>query len=76
MGTRDRQENRTGPQSIERHFDRVSIDQPQESDQDQGVTSPAGVGRSGAGMGVSRGDYTDVPPDGEDRPDSGKDADR
>ncbi|WP_207482119.1 hypothetical protein [Arenibaculum pallidiluteum] len=95
MGTRDRQENQTGPESIERHFDRISIDHPLETDQgtpggtdqgadlDRGVTTPVSVGRSGAGMGVSQGDYTDLPPGDpadqpadqpDDRPDTGKGA--
>lgn len=61
MGTRDRQENAVGPESIEAHFDRVSTDQPPERTSAENLGATGGSGRTGGGMGVSRGDYTDVP---------------
>jgi hypothetical protein len=61
MGTRDRQENAVGPESIEAHFDRVSTDRPPERTSAENLGATGGSGRTGGGMGVSRGDYTDAP---------------
>jgi hypothetical protein len=67
MGTRDRQENEVGDESIEARYDRVPMDHPQERPEDepgvQNVGATGGSGRTGGGLGVSTGDYTETPPD-------------
>ncbi len=61
MGNRARQEDKVGSESIESQFDRVPLDHPQDEPSMKDVGSTSGSGRTGGGLGVSRGDYTDVP---------------
>lgn len=68
MTKRDRQENRVGQKSIEAHRDRVPLQHPVEGDEADNAGATGGSSRSGHGLGVSRGDYTDVP---EEKPGDG-----
>lgn len=68
MTKRDRQEDKVGQKSIEAHQDRVPLQHPVEEEGAGNVGATGGSSRSGSGLGVSRGDYTDVP---EEKPGDG-----
>ena len=61
MSKRDRQENKVGQKSVEAHYDRVPLDHPVQEDDAANAGAVSGSSRSGSGLGVSRGDYTEVP---------------
>lgn len=68
MSKRDHQENKVGQKSIEAHYDRVPLNHPVQEEDAANVGAVSGSSRSGSGLGVSRGDYTDVP---EEQPGEG-----